>query len=144
MLRLEERGLKLIYCPEAVCTHIKPLDSVEKVISSGKKYGLTLAEWYEKIPHFQKKITSLGGRFNGGLNQLVHHPLNYFKDTFRRWAINKYTAKLIISIASKMPVINPPNKILIRFCKEIWAYSYRFEFKKRRSQLNRKKNSVFE
>ncbi|MFC2088647.1 glycosyltransferase family 2 protein [Calditrichota bacterium] len=127
--RLKDKGLKLIYCPEAACIHMRPLDTVEKVVDSGKRYGQTLAEYYRRIPNFQKNIASLGARFNGGWAQLIHHPWNYVKDTGRRWAINQYTIRLILGLASKIPVTNPPSRVLVRLAKEIWAYYFRQEFK---------------
>ena len=133
--RLKEKGLKLIYCPKAVVIHNQPLDSLGKVVNSGKMYGLTLGEYYDQIPLFQKEITSLGARFSGGWNGLIHHPYRRLKDAARRWIINHYTIAMLLRMASIIPVTNPPNKILVRCCKEIWSYYYRAKFKERRRQL---------
>ena len=137
--RLKEKGLRLIYCQEAVGIHRDPLDTVEKVVRSGKKYGRTLAEWYERIPQFQKEITSFAGRFNGGWRHFASDPLQYLKDAGRRWAINQYTIGLVLRIAHRMPITNPPKKILVRCCIEIWAYYYRHEFQKRKLELAKSK-----
>jgi len=131
--RLKDRGVKFIYCAEAICIHMRPLDTVEKVVASGKRYGQTLAEFYRRIPHFQREIANLGARFNGGWQQLIHRPWNYLKDTGRRSVINQYTIYLVLGLASKIPVTNPPSRILVRLCKEIWAYYFREEFKKGKS-----------
>lgn len=126
--RLKEKGLKLIYCPEAIGIHTQPLDTLEKVVSSGKKYGRTLAEWFGRIPNFQKEIANFGGRFDGGWNHFIHHPGHYLKDAVRRLIINKYTIDLILRAASRITITKPPKNILVRCCREIWAYYYRHEF----------------
>lgn len=131
-LRLRKRGLRLIYCREAVVIHLAPLDTVEKVVKNGKNYGRTLAEWYERIPQFQSEITLFAGRFNAGWRHFASDPLQYFKDAVRRWAINRYTIGLVLRIVHRIPITNPPQKILVRCCVEIWAYYVRHEFKKRR------------
>lgn len=133
--RLKERGLNLIYCPKAVAIHNQPLDTLEKVVNSGKLYGRTLGEYYDQIPLFQKEITSLGARFSGGWNGLILHPYSHLKDAVRRWLINKYSIGLLLGMASRIPVTNPPNRTLVRCCKEIWSYYYRAKFKERRRQL---------
>ena len=126
--RLRDLGLKLIYCREALAIHTDPLDSVEKVVNNGKKYGWTFAEWYCRIPLYQEETWRLGARLNGGWHHFSHHPWGYLKDAIRRWTINSYTIKPILQIAARIPITNPPKKILRRLCKEIWAYYYRHEF----------------
>lgn len=133
--RLKDNGVKFIYCRDAICVHLRPRDTVEKVVDSGKRYGQTLAEFYYRIPHFQRERSNLGARFNGGWQQLIHHPWNYVKDTGRRWTINQYTILLILGLASRIPVTNPPSRILVRLAKEIWAYYYRHEFKQNRGRF---------
>lgn len=128
--RLEDLGLSLIYCREAIAIHTEPLDSLEKLVANGKKYGRGFAQWYGRVPLYQKEIWKLGGRFNGGWDHVRHHPWGYLKDALRRWSINKYTIKPIMQIAAGIPVTNPPKKILRRLCKEIWAYYYRDEFER--------------
>jgi glycosyltransferase involved in cell wall biosynthesis len=137
--RLKERALKLIYCSKALAIHNQPLDTLEKVVNSGKMYGWTLGEYYDQIPHFQKEITSLGARFSGGWNGLIQHPYSHLKDAVRRWIINKYTIGTLLRMASRIPVTNPPNRTLVRCCKEIWSYYYRVKFKERRRQLKKVK-----
>jgi cellulose synthase/poly-beta-1,6-N-acetylglucosamine synthase-like glycosyltransferase len=127
--RLKDMGAKLLYCPEAIGIHMRPLDTVEKVVDSGKRYGQTLAECYCRIPNFRREIASFGARFNGGWHQLINHPWNYVKDTGRRWAINQYTISLILGLASRIPITNPPSRVLVSLSKEIWAYYFRQEFK---------------
>lgn len=132
--RLKDRGLRLIYCPEAIGIHMRPLDTLEKVVDSGKRYGQTLAKYCWRMPHCQREIASLGARFNGGWHHLIHHPWNYVKDTGRRWAVNQYTICLILGLASRIPITNPPSRILVRLSKEIWAYYFRHEFKKNKGK----------
>ena len=133
--RLKQFNFKLIYCSKAIGVHTQPLDTIQKVVASGKKYGFTLAEWYDKIPNFQKEITNIGGRFNGGWTHFVNTPWQYLKDAIRRWLINRRTIHLILVLASKIPISNPPKRILVRCCIEIWAFYYRYTFKERRKQL---------
>lgn len=133
--RLENIGLKLIYCRQAIAIHMEPLDSVDKVVSYGKKYGRSLAEWYGRIPLFKDEIWKLGGRFNGKWHHFRQHPWGFLKDALRRWLINKYTIKIINHFISRIEISNPPSKIITRCCKEIWAYHYRNEFQKRRHEL---------
>ena len=83
--RLKYRGLNLIYLHNATCIHMKPLNTIEKVVDSGKRYGQTLAYYYHRIPHFQGEIANLGARFNGGWDHFIHYPWNYIKDTGRRF-----------------------------------------------------------
>jgi glycosyltransferase involved in cell wall biosynthesis len=91
-LRLNAFGLKLIYCREAVAIHTLPLDTLEKVINDGRKYGRALAEWHGRIPLYQKKgIWQLGARLNGGWHHFSRHPWGYIKDAIRRWSINYIT-----------------------------------------------------
>jgi glycosyltransferase involved in cell wall biosynthesis len=134
-LRLDALGLKLIYCREAVAIHTLPLDTLEKVINDGRKYGRALAEWYGRIPLYQKEVWRLGAGLNGGWYHFGRHPWGYLKDAFRRWSINQYTIKPVMWMASRIPITNPPKRILRRLCKEIWAYHYRYEFASRRRQL---------
>lgn len=142
--RLKDRGVKLIYCPGAIGIHMEPLDTLEKVVNSGKRYGQTLAESYRRIPRFQREMASLGARFNGGWHQLIHHPWSYFKDAGRRWAINQYTISSILWLASRIPITNPPSRILVRLSKEIWAYYFRQEFRKSKDQPDRRKRVLRE
>lgn len=139
-LRLKQKGLILVYCSEAIGTHTQPLDTLDKVINSGKKYGQTLAKWYEKAPILKKQLPVLGGRFNGGWDHLIHNPWQYFKDAIRRWIINRHTIDFIVRIASNIPISNPPKRVLTRLCREIWAYYYRHEFYVWRKQLATKES----
>ena len=84
-------------------------------------------------------MASLGARFNGGWPQLIRQPWNYVKDTGRRWAINRYTIWLILGLASRIPINNPPSRILVRLSKEIWAYYFRHEFEKNKGQPDHSK-----
>lgn len=127
-LRLQARGLRLIYCREAIAFHTEPLDSVEKVVLFGKKYGSAFAEWYGRLPLYDTEIWRLGGRFNGGWRHFRVSPLGYAKDALRRWAINRWTIGFLLRWARNIPISNPPSSILSRLCKEIWAYYYRSEF----------------
>lgn len=131
-LRLKARGLKLIYCRDAVAIHTEPLDTVEKVALSGKKYGRTFADWYGRIPLYQTEMWMLGGRFNGGWKHFRSHPWGYFKDALRRWVVNPWTIGIFLRWARCMPVSNSPHPVLHRLCKEIWAYYYRHDFYSRR------------
>lgn len=133
--RLKDKGLKLYYCPQAISIHKQPLNTLEKVISSGKQYGKVLAEWYDLIPQLRKERTNLGARFDGGWEQFLHYPCGYVKDSIRRWAINKYTIGWIVRIASKSHITNPPDAMLVRYCREIWAYFYRQEFQRKRKEM---------
>jgi len=133
--RLKGFGLKLIYCREAVAIHTEPLDTLEKLINSGRKHGRVFADWYDRVPLYQKEIWRLGGRFNAGWHHFSQHPWGYIKDAIRRWTINKYTIKAILGVTTRLRITNPPKKILRRCCKEVWAYYYRDEFHKRRSNL---------
>jgi glycosyltransferase involved in cell wall biosynthesis len=135
-LRMRDFGLKLIYCREAVGIHTEPIDTLEKVVNSGRKYGRTLAEWRGRIPLYRKEIWRLGARLNGGWHHFSQHPWGYIKDAIRRWTINKYTIKAILGITRRIPITNPPHKVLRRCCKEVWAYYYRDEFRKRRRNLH--------
>lgn len=137
--RLKKRGLKLVFCQEAVGIHKEPVDTVEKVMKRGKKYGYTAAEWYDRIPQLRETIIS-AGRFNGGWGHFVSDPAKYFKNAVRRWAINRFTINLISEMAKRIPITSPPKKVLVRCCKEIWAYYLRHEFKKRRRQLDENKD----
>jgi len=133
--RLRDRGMQLIYCREAVAIHTDPMDTVDKVVLSGKKYGRAFAEWRGRIPLYQSEIWELGGRFNGGWKHFRFRPWAYVKDAVRRWAINQYSIGILLRIARNIPILNPPNPLLLRLCKEIWAYYYRHEYYERRRQL---------
>lgn len=126
--RLRDLGLKLIYCAAAVAVHTEPLDTIEKVVKEGKKYGRSFAENYGTIPLYRDEIWFLGGRFDCGWNHFSRDPAGYLKDAVRRWLINTYTIKWILRMAEKIPVTNPPKRMLLRCCKEIWAFYYRNEF----------------
>jgi glycosyltransferase involved in cell wall biosynthesis len=132
--RLKKRGLRLIFCQEAVGIHRDPVDTIEKVVKRGKKYGRTLAEWHERIPEFKELIISMG-RFNGGWTHFASQPEKYLKDTIRRWVINEYSIGFIVRIAKSRPITNPPKRLLVRCCKEIFAYYCRHEFKERKAEL---------
>ncbi len=136
-LRLAGLGLKLVYCPEAVAIHTEPLDTLQKVVNNARTYGQAFAQWYGRIPLYHKEVWRLGGRFDGGWYHFSRHPWGYLKDGVRRWSINKYTIKPILEVATKITVTNPPNKILVRCCKEIWAYYYRHEFQEQRRQVDK-------
>ena len=134
-LRLRERGLRLIYCQEAVSIHRDPVNTIEKVVIRGKKYGRTLAEWHERIPEFKELIISMG-RYNGGWTHFASQPAKYLKDAIRRWVVNEYTIGFTVRIAKSIPITNPPKKLLVRCCKEVLAYYCRREFKKRKAELD--------
>jgi glycosyltransferase involved in cell wall biosynthesis len=134
-LRLRKRGLKLIFCREAVGIHREPVDTIEKVVKRGKKYGRTLAEWHERIPEFKELIISMG-RYNGGWAHFASQPVGYLKDAIRRWVVNQYTIGFTVRIAKSIPITNPPKKLLVRCCKEVLAYYCRHEFKKRKAELD--------
>lgn len=127
-LRLRDRGLCLLYCREAEAVHTEPLDTIDKVISEGKKYGRAFAEWKGRIPLYQDEIWKLGGRFNGGLKHFRSHPAGYAKDAVRRWTINRATIGILVRIARRKRISDPPPFLLARLCKEIWAFYYRNEF----------------
>ena len=133
--RLQALGLRLLYCREAVATHTEPLDTIAKVINSGRVYGRTFADWYGQLPIYQQEIWNLGGRFDGGWAHLRRHPWGYLKDALRRWMINRYSIGPMVRLATRLPVTNPPTRSLRRLCKEIWAYNYRDAFYQRRRQL---------
>lgn len=128
--RMQERKMQLIYSGQAVGIHTQPLDSLEKVIEMGRRYGQSLAEHYDRLPWIEREIANLGARFSGGRRQLAKAPAAYIKDAFRRLAINRLTIKPLVWTASKLPVTNPPSRPLVRCCREIWAYYYRSEFYK--------------
>jgi len=135
--RMQELGMKLVYRGDAVGTHLGPLDTVDKVIFSGAKYGRALAEWYDRIPGLRREITRLGGRFDGGWAQFRASPWRYVKDAVRRLIVNRATAPAIERCAHAMPVTVPPRRSLVRLCKELWAYHYRYEFNKGRQKLRK-------
>ncbi len=126
--RMQEMGMQLIYAENAVGIHTQPLDTLEKVIEMGKRYGQSLAEHYELLPWIEVKMEDLGARFNGGRRQLMSAPAAYVKDALRRLAINRMTIYPLTWAASKIPVTNPPSRSLVRCCREIWAFHYRNEF----------------
>lgn len=136
-LRLAEKGLNLLYCAEACALHTRPLDSVDKVIASGRKYGLTLAEWYDRVPQFHLWREHLGGRFSGGMVQLRRHPRRFIKDWLVRRTVNGWTVGALERIARRLPVTAPPSRLLVRCCIELWAFHYRDAFRVRRRELRR-------
>jgi len=136
--RLKKRGLRLIFCQEAIGIHREPTDTVEKVMKRGKKYGRAAAEWYDRIPELREMIIS-AGRLNEGGRHFISDPMKYLRNAIRRWTINRYTIGLILEIAQRIPITRPPNKILVRFCLEIFAYYYRHEFQRGRQQLHKEK-----
>lgn len=126
--RLQQNGLILLYCKEAVAIHMGPLDSLEKIVSYGKKYGNDFARNYGRIPLYGRDCWRLGGRFNGGWHHFHLDPVAYFKDAIRRWLINRLTIGFLTSVASMLPITDPPSRFLKRLCTEIWAYHYRRSF----------------
>jgi glycosyltransferase involved in cell wall biosynthesis len=141
-LRLAEKGLTLLYCAEACALHTRPLDSVDKVIASGRKYGLTLAEWYDRVPQFHLWREHLGGRFSGGGAQLRRHPGRFIKDWIVRRTVNGWTVGALERVARCMPVTAPPGRFLVRCCIELWAFHYRDAFRVRRRELRRQAASL--
>jgi glycosyltransferase involved in cell wall biosynthesis len=131
--RLKDKGLRLVYCPKAVAVHRLPLDTLDKVVESGKRYGKTLADWYKTIPSFRSEIARFGARFDGGASHLVHEPVAYLKDAVRRWTVNTLTISLMLRLASKLQRSNAYGRLLTACCREIWAFYYRDEFRRRRS-----------
>jgi glycosyltransferase involved in cell wall biosynthesis len=132
--RLKQEGLTLLHCPQAVGTHMRPINSIDNVIENGQKYGSTLGDWYHRLPHFRDELPNLGARLDTGIRGFRERPWSYAKDLIRRWGINRFTAPLLVRFARRMPITNPPGPLIIRCAKEIWAYYYRAEFYRRRGK----------
>ena len=135
-LRLRELGMKLVYCRDAIALHMTPLDSVEKIIAEGKRYGRVFADYYGRIPVYRDDAWwNLGARFSGGWRQLTQEPMKYFKNTLSRWTVNQCSVGPIAWVARRIPIGPPTSRLLRRLCKEIWAFYYRDEFRKRRTEM---------
>ena len=132
---LDRQGLTLLYAADAEALHLQPLDTVEKVIRSGLKYGRGLAEWYDRRPLLRQEMVRLGARFSGGWRYAIEHPLPAVKDGVRRWSINAMTIGLIERLALKLSACHSSQRVLARCCREIWAYHYRHEFCQRRREM---------
>ncbi len=134
--RLVELGMKLVYCRDAIAFHMRPLDSVDKIIAEGKGYGRVFADYYGKIPLYRDEAWwDLGARFTGGWRQLTRTPQMYFKNALSRWAVNRCTIAPLRWLARKIPIGPPTSRLLRRMCREIWAFYYRDEFRKRRNEI---------
>jgi len=134
-MRMQAKGLQLLYAPDAIGIHLGPMDTVEKVVISGKRYGRCLGDSYDQLPWVKYGLAHLGARLNGGWTQLRGHPFAYLKDAIRRWTINRLTIGLLHRAAAAIPIKNPPSRVLVRLCKEIWAYYYREGFVRRRREV---------
>jgi glycosyltransferase involved in cell wall biosynthesis len=133
--RLKRAGMRLFYLPGAAALHTQPLDTIEKVIHSGRKYGRTLAEWIDRVPEFREEMTAFGARFDGGWRYACAAPWVYLKDAARRLLINRLTAPLLERMVRRLPVGNPPSALLARCCRELWAYIYRDTYRRTRHRM---------
>ncbi len=133
--RMKAGYVRLLYCKEAVGTHVRPLETVDAVIDMGKLYGRTLAENYDRLSWVNREFVRLGARFNGGWAHFVESPSGYIKDAVRRLAINRLTIGVLVWATMRLPRINPPSRTVVRCCREIWAFYYRHEFERTRKRL---------
>jgi glycosyltransferase involved in cell wall biosynthesis len=130
--RLAAEGMVLLQSRNAIAIHMEPLDSIEKVIREGRRYGTAIAEHFHALPFYKRELSSLGARFNGGWNQLRQDPLRFAKDAIARACFNRLTIGPVTSLARRLPRRKPPSALLSRLAIEIWAYHYRAEFRLRR------------
>jgi len=134
-IRMHEQGLELFYSQETLGYHLKPIDTIDKVVNNGKKYGGAYAELSVKNDTLRRDIHVFTGRLNLGWKEGIHHPVVFLKDALRRIFINRYTIHLIVRITKKQKMTTILKPIYLRLFKEIWSYSFRHEFLKKRRSL---------
>lgn len=126
--RLAAQGMRLLYCPSAYGFHQVPLTTVDQVVASGQKYGSTLAEWLDRLPHLKGNMRYLGAGFSGGWPHFRSSPRNFVKNAVRRWLINRHTIDVVYRIARWLERKGSPSRSLVRCCGELWAFHYRSAF----------------
>jgi len=136
--RLADRGMRLLYCPSAYGFHLVPLETVDQVVVSGQRYGSTLAEWLDQLPHLKGNMRYLGAGFSGGWSHLRSSPRNFVKNAVRRLLINRYTIDVVYRIARSLERRRSPSRSLFRCCSELWSFHYRSAFwQSRKNVANR-------
>ena len=134
--RLAAQGMRLLFCPSAYGIHQVPLETIDQVVASGQKYGSTLAEWLDELPHLKGNMRYLGAGFSGGWSHLQSSPRNFVKNAVRRWLINRYTIGVVDRIARWLERRGRPSGALIRCCGELWSFHYRSTFWRRRKNAD--------
>ena len=128
--RLRELGMTLVYCPEAVGIHACPMDTLDKVIESGKRYGRTLAEWGDRLPMLGSHLDEMGGSIGGGWRNFLRSPADYLKCAVRRAVVNAATVRVLEQIVRRARIDAPPEPLLARCCREIWSFHFRNEYRR--------------